>query len=123
MAAHVKLSTTLPTSFRELLELPGVGLYVASAVAVRVGGEQHAMLDTNMSRLLKRYFGLQTLVDFRRDRKLRELAIRVVRGRDCLISNLTILDLGSQYCTSSNPNHEACPLRNGCRFYHDKQEL
>jgi len=44
----------VPTSRDELLKLPGIGAYTAAAVAVFAFGRRHAVLDTNVRRVLAR---------------------------------------------------------------------
>src|ERR1700744_3844650 len=44
----------LPATRDELLALPGIGAYTAAAVAVFAFGRKHAVLDTNVPRVLAR---------------------------------------------------------------------
>src|SRR5271156_3534396 len=44
----------IPASRDELLALPGIGAYTAAAVAVFAFGGRHAVLDTNVRRVLTR---------------------------------------------------------------------
>src|SRR4029453_19130256 len=44
----------VPASYAELLALPGVGDYTASAIASFAFGQAHAVLDTNVRRVLGR---------------------------------------------------------------------
>ena len=45
---------TVPSSVADLRELPGVGSYTAAAVASFAYGQRHAVLDTNVRRVLAR---------------------------------------------------------------------
>lgn len=56
-----------PSDREELESLPAVGQYVASAVRIFVHGQPEPLLDTNMARILERYFGPRTLADIRYD--------------------------------------------------------
>ena len=47
----------LPTTYDELRALPGVGEYTAAAVASFAHGARHAVLDTNVRRVLARTVG------------------------------------------------------------------
>jgi A/G-specific adenine glycosylase len=42
----------VPSSYDDLVGLPGVGPYTAAAIAVFGYGERHAVLDTNVRRVL-----------------------------------------------------------------------
>src|SRR5207247_2527083 len=44
----------VPDTLNELLALPGVGAYTAAAVASFAFGQRHAVLDTNVRRVLAR---------------------------------------------------------------------
>ena len=47
----------LPTTYDGLVALPGVGTYTAAAVASFAYGARHAVLDTNVRRVLARAVG------------------------------------------------------------------
>ena len=49
-----KYAGELPSTRDELLSLPGIGAYTAAAVAVFAFGRKHAVLDTNVRRVLAR---------------------------------------------------------------------
>src|ERR1700684_3316338 len=49
-----KYGGQLPSTRDELLALPGIGAYTAAAVAVFAYGRKHAVLDTNVRRVLAR---------------------------------------------------------------------
>src|ERR1700756_4323762 len=49
-----KYAGELPATRDELLALPGIGAYTAAAVAVFAFGRKHAVLDTNVRRVLAR---------------------------------------------------------------------
>lgn len=104
----------LPASHEELLGLPGVGQYIANAVSLVVHGERRALLDSNMARVLERFFGARQLVDIRYDPYLQELASRVVDAEDAKAINWAILDLAAAICRP-RPRCEACPLAKRCR--------
>src|SRR4051794_6345789 len=45
----------VPTELEHLLALPGVGSYTARAVAVFAHGQRHAVIDTNVRRVVARW--------------------------------------------------------------------
>ncbi len=103
-----------PVRYDDLIRLPAIGMYIASAISTRFGGECNPMLDTNMARVLKRCFRLDIRVDIRVDKKLRELARKVVVGPNCIQNNWAILDIGRLHCTSRSPKYTGCPMRGYC---------
>src|SRR6185295_11642664 len=51
-----------PSSFPEILALPGIGIYTASAIASFAFGLSYAVVDGNVERILARYFGISAPV-------------------------------------------------------------
>lgn len=112
--AVVLLGEEFPDSRVELEELPAVGQYVASAILMFVHGHPEALLDTNMSRVLERYFGPRELADIRYDPYLQALARRFVAHGSGREVNWAILDLGATVCKPRTPTCEVCPMARGC---------
>ena len=104
------VQTALPQTQEELLQLPGIGRYTASAIC-SFGHEQSIpVVDTNIARVIKRYFALlepkESLVWEKAKRFLNEQAPRA--------HNLALMDLGSLVCLPKNPKCSECPLEVVC---------
>ncbi|MEW6280034.1 MAG: hypothetical protein AB1758_15500, partial [Candidatus Eremiobacterota bacterium] len=69
-------------SFERVLRLPGVGDYVASATACFARDEPRPLIDTNLVRVLGRYFGFPVGPETRRRKGLRDLASALVPAED-----------------------------------------
>ena len=93
-----------------------MGQYVARAILLFCHGQPEPLLDTNMARVLERYFGPRQLADIRHDPYLQELSRRVVAAGDPVVINWAILDLGAMVCKPRTPECNACPLKRGCQF-------
>jgi A/G-specific adenine glycosylase len=105
-----------PQTLDELLRLPGVGRYTAGALMSFAHRRDAPILDTNVARVLRRYFGIPAPARAR-TRPLWELASAIIpRGKGYLI-NQAVLDLGAMVCRSRNPRCDVCPLRRGCRWH------
>lgn len=111
----VRRDEAFPQTRDEIESLPGVGQYIASAVLLFAHGQAAPLLDTNMARVLERYFGPRKLADIRYDPYLQQLAFRVVEGTDTKEINWAILDLGSLICRPRNPLCAQCPLAERCQ--------
>jgi A/G-specific adenine glycosylase len=104
----------LPQQTSELLALPGVGAYTASAVRAFAYDIDDAAIDVNVRRVVQRMFlGLE----FRRagapaqvDLIAREL-VAPGRSHDW---NSAMMDLGATICTARAPKCLICPLRTLC---------
>lgn len=101
----------VPRGRGELLELKGVGEYTAASVLAHAHGEDVAAVDTNVSRVLSRVFGLAEEED-----DVEEVARELVPPDEGSNFIHALIDLGSAVCTPSNPDCEDCPVRDSCDF-------
>ena len=92
--------------------LPGVGPYTKNAILSFAYGEKVLAVDTNIERIIKRYFGLNDTKDF--FNKNSKYFLRNVDSRDI---NQAFMDFGNSICKSSNPICNFCPLENSCSKY------
>src|SRR5580704_10087701 len=58
----LKYGGHFPSSYAEILELPGIGPYTAAAIASFAFGLPYAVVDGNVERIIARYFGIKTIV-------------------------------------------------------------
>lgn len=105
----------VPGSLAELLRLPGIGRYTAGAVLSFGFGVDAPILDTNVNRLLGRYFGL----DHRDGRattrhRLWALAEAVIPPGEGPTFNQALMDMGAVVCTARNPACLICPVATAC---------
>ena len=93
-------------------ELPGVGEYTNSALLSFAYNEKVITLDTNVKRIIGRYFKVDNVDNFIKDNK--NYLLNRFNSRDF---NQSLMDLGSLICTSRNPKCSVCPLENRCMKY------
>ncbi len=106
----------VPSSIEELRNLPGVGEYVAGAVMCYAFKAPEAPIDTNVIRILSRFFGLATTDSSRRDRKLLSFARSLVPPDRAHDFNLSLLDFGALVC-KTKPLCGICPLSSKCSYF------
>jgi len=106
----------VPRTRAELECLPGIGPYTASAVLAIVYGRAEPLLDVNMARLLGRFLGSSQGAEASPKRRLHALALRLVRGKRCLVVNWAALDFGALVCRARRPLCPECPLRTRCQY-------
>ena len=106
----------VPESRGELINLPGVGHYVAGAVLSIGYGKAEWIVDSNIVRLFRRYFGVKTSREGRRDKHIVEMAKIYTSEGDSRKSTLAILDYAALVCTPRNPKCEECALITQCRM-------
>ncbi|MGF1488888.1 MAG: A/G-specific adenine glycosylase [Prochloraceae cyanobacterium] len=104
-----------PSSEKELLKLPGVGKYTARSICAHAYGQAKAVLDTNVARILERFFGIKGERIKSRCKILWYAADRVAPDRHVSRWNLTLLDFGAKICTATNAKCEVCPLNQKCQ--------
>jgi A/G-specific adenine glycosylase len=108
----------VPQSEDKLLELPGVGRYIASAVQCFAFNKHKAVLDTNVIRILERIFGIQSKKNRPRDDLiLWNFAQKLVPKKNAKDYNWGLLDYGALVCKSKKPLCWECGLKNICIFY------
>lgn len=108
----------VPEKREELTSLPGVGDYVSGAVLSIALQKPEWVVDSNIVRLFRRYFGIQTSLEGRRDAHVIELAKRLTSKRRSRETTLAILDITALVCTPTSPRHDICPLKPNCVFFH-----
>jgi len=106
----------IPSTEAQLLALPGIGLYTARSVCANAFAQPLAILDTNVARILERFFGLQGNRVKSRCKLLWGAAEYVAPKTNVSQWNLTLLDFGAGVCTARNPSCGICPLRSQCNY-------
>ncbi len=106
----------IPDTEAELLLLSGVGKYTARSILANAFGQSAAVLDTNVARIIERFFGLQGERVKSRCKILWSAADAIAPDRDVSVWNLTLLDFGAMVCKARKPNCEQCPLQVNCCF-------
>ena len=105
----------VPVTADELMTLPGVGPYIAAATACFAGGQREAVVDTNVVRVLARYFGVTSQrARPRDDMKIWETAELLLPRRRYSDYNQALLDFAALICRPRTPLCEECPLRRSC---------
>jgi A/G-specific adenine glycosylase len=101
----------LPADAAELVKLPGIGPYTAGAVSCFAFERKAAAVDTNVARVLRRYFGANGGAT-----AVRRLALQLQprRGRAAWVFNQAVMELGALICVARRPRCGECPVRAGC---------
>jgi len=111
-----KYHSRIPDNREELISLPGVGEYVAGAVLSIAYGKNEWLVDSNIVRIFKRYFGVKTSKEGRRDKHIIEMAKIYVSGKDPGRATMGILDITALICKPGKPECERCLLRINCHY-------
>ncbi|HOQ31722.1 MAG TPA: A/G-specific adenine glycosylase [Candidatus Hydrogenedens sp.] len=107
-----------PQTYEELLELPGIGPYTASAIGSICFNLPVPTLDGNVRRVLSRLFEIQDKLNSTSFCKTtQQLAEKMISLKYPGNFNQGMMDIGSIICTPTNPNCTECPLKNFCLAY------
>jgi A/G-specific adenine glycosylase len=109
----------VPDCYDDLIALPGVGDYTASAVLAFAFGRRAVVLDTNVRRVLARAVaGVEfapNAVTAAERRRVEDL----LPGDEPTAAtwSVAVMELGALVCTAAAPHCPECPLRAACEWH------
>jgi A/G-specific adenine glycosylase len=108
----------VPESAEQLRSLPGVGAYTAAAVASFAFGHRHAVLDTNVRRVLARLVRGEFLPGRAQSAAEVRLAESLLPedGSQAARWSVAVMELGALVCTAARPGCLECPLAGQCAW-------
>jgi A/G-specific adenine glycosylase len=117
-AIQARYDGEVPSSYEELRSLPGVGDYTAAAVAAFAFGHRHAVLDTNVRRVLTRVLDGAELPPVSVTRAERDAAVALLPddGAAAAAWSVGVMELGALVCRPASPRCVSCPLRDVCAW-------
>lgn len=107
----------VPSDRKDLLSLPGVGPYIANAVLAAAFGHRAAIVDTNVVRVVGRFFGVQSpLRRARTDPRLWEFSHVLLprRPEEAREWNYALLDFAAILCRHTRACCVVCPCHRKC---------
>ena len=109
----------LPDNFEELITLPGVGNYTASAILAIAFNKPYIPLDGNIERVLKRYLYLKKQSEIQKENLIKKKDIfgKSLRSSDYAQA---LMELGALICKPNNPVCSKCPLNENCKSFKKK---
>jgi A/G-specific adenine glycosylase len=110
----------VPDTVADLRALPGVGAYTAAAVASFAFGQRHAVLDTNVRRVLARLVAGRDLrggtsVSVAETALATSLLPPAEQNRAACWS-VAVMELGALVCTAARPACDQCPVAGMCQW-------
>ncbi|WP_026128987.1 HhH-GPD family protein [Nocardiopsis prasina] len=108
----------VPDDHATLLSLPGIGAYTAAAVASFAYGQRHAILDTNVRRVLAR---TETGIEYPPKTQTKAetaLAETLLPPTPSVAARwgVAVMELGALVCTARSPRCADCPLAGQCAW-------
>ncbi|MFE1102936.1 A/G-specific adenine glycosylase [Nocardiopsis alba] len=108
----------VPDDHATLLSLPGIGAYTAAAVASFAFGQRHAILDTNVRRVLAR---TETGIEYPPKTQTKAetaLAESLLPSEPSVAARwgVAVMELGALVCTARSPRCVDCPIAGQCAW-------
>jgi A/G-specific adenine glycosylase len=104
----------LPNNFEDLISLPGVGNYTASAILAIAFNKPYIPLDGNIERVLKRYLYLKKDNEIHKDNLIQKKSIFGTSSRSSDYAQ-ALMELGALICKPTNPLCNQCPISKKCK--------
>ena len=104
----------LPNNFEDLMLLPGIGNYTASAILAIAFDKPFIPLDGNIERVLKRYLYLKKDKEIQKDNLIQKKAIFGTSSRSSDYAQ-ALMELGALICKPTNPLCNQCPISKKCK--------
>lgn len=106
----------VPDDIEALRRLPGVGSYTAAAIGSFSFGQRHAVLDTNVRRVLGRVVRGAALPPPSTTVAETRLAEGLAPTEPARAARwaVAVMELGALVCTARSPRCDACPVRSLC---------
>lgn len=108
----------VPQEYGQLLALPGVGEYTAAAVASFAYGQRHAVLDTNVRRVIARVVSGVAHPPAATTAAERRTAQRLLPSDEATAARwaVAVMELGALVCTARTPRCSRCPVTSRCAW-------
>ncbi len=104
-----------PSSYQEIILLPGIGPYTAAAIASFAFGLPYAVVDGNVERVISRYFGMRIPIGSAEGKKkYKKIANDLLDKKNPAVYNQAIMDFGATICKPQNPLCSTCVQSKNC---------
>ncbi|MEM0135437.1 MAG: DNA glycosylase [Thermoplasmatales archaeon] len=104
-----------PLERDSLLELPGVGDYITSALRTFAFGQNDPIIDTNTVRIISRIRNSKQSDSTRRGSLVRKIYSELRNESEPRDFAFAMLDLANKVCLAKNPLCEQCPVAYYCK--------
>jgi A/G-specific adenine glycosylase len=108
----------VPGDYADLRALPGIGDYTAAAVAAFAFRQRHAVLDTNVRRVLARAISGVAEASTAPTVAERRVAIELLPddGERAATFSVALMELGALICRARSPQCDRCPVVDRCAW-------
>ncbi|CAL4325610.1 A/G-specific adenine glycosylase [Buchnera aphidicola] len=116
-----KYNNKFPEQFSEVIKLPGIGKTTAGAILSLSLNFFFPILDGNIKRIIRRYYGIETLLsNAETEKKLWKIIQSITPIHHTNKFNQGMMDIGSLLCKPISPKCDICPLNRFCIAFKKK---
>jgi len=113
-----------PSSYTQIINLPGVGPYTAGAIASIAFGQPMPAVDGNVLRVMSRIFALVEIAQRDTQKAISDQVAFGFPSERAGDYSQALMELGALVCLPRNPLCNSCPLTSEClAFAQKKQDL
>jgi A/G-specific adenine glycosylase len=105
-----KHGAKIPSDYDALMDLPGIGQYMAGAILSIAFNKPYPVVDGNVRRVLSRIYGWTD----ENPKALWDAAARLVREAEPRLVNQALMELGATVCSFRSPRCLICPVQESC---------
>tara|TARA_Y100001970_G_scaffold273928_1_gene372887 strand:- start:30834 stop:31889 length:1056 start_codon:yes stop_codon:yes gene_type:complete len=109
----------LPNNYNDLIDLPGIGDYTASAILSIAHKKKYPAIDGNLKRVFSRLHMLS--IKKQNLKSIKTLAQPYFINQDSGNLNQAFMDLGRTICRPRNPKCDVCPIYDFCSAFINKK--
>ena len=107
-----------PNTYSEIIKLPGIGEYTASAISSICFGEKQVTVDGNVMRVFTRFYNDSSNISKNNTKKKIHDKLLSILPVDVGNFNQALMELGEVVCIPNGiPKCNDCPLRRSCQSY------
>ena len=103
-----KLKGKFPKTRIELIKIPGVGDYVGGAISAVCFNKADYVIDSNIARIINRYYNLQLTGEIRRKKIIIKKAKKLFNTKNQRDLLFALLDYTALVCKPIKPDCEKC---------------
>jgi A/G-specific adenine glycosylase len=111
-----------PLKRQALLEIPGIGDYIAGALLTVCFNKPEYVIDSNIARFINRYWGLNLKGEIRRKKEIIKRARELFNYSDTRNLLFALLDFTALVCKPLKPDHGNCVLSKTCAYNLERLE-
>jgi len=108
-----KHSGQMPDEYQALLDLPGIGQYMAGAILSIAFNKPFPIVDGNVRRVVSRLYGWSE----ENPKRLWETAANLVYKAEPRLVNQALMELGAKVCSFRAPRCLVCPIQRWCAAF------